>query len=89
MVAVAASGVVNRRSTLMTAMPALRLAERQEERSAVLRQDDERVGVLRDRLLDLLGLGVGVGGLEEGELDVVVRVGGSLRAFFEIAPSQP
>ena len=51
------------------------------QRGAVLRQDDERVRVLRDRLLDLLRLGVGVRGLEQGELDVVVGVGCGLRVL--------
>ena len=40
------------------------------ERRAVLRQHDERVGLLRDRLLDLLSLRVGVRGLEQLEVDV-------------------
>ena len=45
------------------------------QRRAVLRQHDERVGLLGDRLLDLLRLRVGVGRLEQLELDVVVLLG--------------
>ena len=48
------------------------------ERRAVLRQHDERVGLLRDRLLDLLRLRVGVRRLEQLEVDVVVLVGRGL-----------
>ena len=48
------------------------------QRRAVVRQHDEGVGLLRDRLLDLLRLRVRVRGLEQLEVDVVVLVGGRL-----------
>ena len=58
---------------LTTGMPAASaLLGDRRERGAVLGQDDEGVRLLRDRLLDLLRLRVGVGGLEQLELDVVV-----------------
>ena len=60
----------------MTGMPArLGLLGDRRQRLTVLRQHDERVRLLGDRLLDLLGLRVGVGRLEQLELDVVVLLG--------------
>ena len=45
------------------------------QRRAVLGQHDEGVGLLGDGLLDLLRLRVGVGGLEQLEVDVRVLLG--------------
>ena len=68
---------------------ALGLLGDRRQRRAVLGQHDEGVGLLRDRLLDLLRLRVRVGRLEQLEVDVVVLRRPAALAFFEIAPSQP
>ena len=52
---------------------------------AVVGQDDDRVGLLVDERLDLRGLAVGVGGLDQPELDVVPLVGRLLRLRRDLA----
>jgi hypothetical protein len=66
---------------LMTGMPARSPSARPgsaRHRPAAARRG---VGLLRDRLLDLLGLRVGVGRLEQAELDVVVLSAACLRVL--------
>ena len=58
------------------------------ELGTVVREHDERVGVLVDDRLDLRRLAVGVGRLQEAEVDIG-NVSAAAWAFAAICPSQP
>ena len=62
-----------------------RLLGDRRELVTVVGQHDEHVGLLVDDGLDLRGLAVGVGRLEQAELDVVDGIGGLLRLGRDLA----